>query len=243
MVLGASGATGKHLVAQLLGQDIEVRAVVRSKERFLNLIPNKSNIETKRLSVIEGTVLDMSEEELEQSMKGCDIVVSYLGHNLTMKGVYGKPRRLVRDSVERICNVMKSNNQSSSSSSKLIVMGTNCATNPDGSDNKRTLMERMLVSLIRNLIPPHKDNEKTAEYLSKTIGKEDSRVEWIVVRPDNLIDGEISAYKVFSKPYASVFNSGETTRANVADFMSSLITNDKKWNEWVYKMPMPQNTN
>ena len=241
LVLGASGGTGKHLVAQLLGQDFEVRAIVRSKERFLNLIPNKSNIKTNKLSVIEGTVLDMSEEELEKSMEGCGIIFSCLGHNLTMKGVYGKPRRLVKDSIERICMMIKKNFQPSSSKSKLIVMGTNGAANPDGSDNKRTFKDRMLVSLIRNLVPPHADNEKTAEYLSNVIGKNDPNIEWIIVRPDDLIDGEKSAYKVFSKPYGTLFSAGETTRANVADFMSCLIMNDEKWKEWVYQMPMPQN--
>ena len=67
------------------------------------------------------------------------------------------------------------------------------------------------------------DNEKTAEYLSNVIGKNDPNIEWIIVRPDDLIDGEKSAYKVFSKPYGTLFSAGETTRANVADFMSCLI--------------------
>ena len=36
------------------------------------------------------------------SFKECDGIVSCLGHNLTLKGLYGHPRRLVTNAVSRL---------------------------------------------------------------------------------------------------------------------------------------------
>ena len=47
----------------------------------------------------------MSEEELENHTKGCDAIVSTLGHNLSFKGMFGNPRQLVTDSIKKLCKV------------------------------------------------------------------------------------------------------------------------------------------
>jgi nucleoside-diphosphate-sugar epimerase len=41
LVVGASGATGQHLVAQLLKQGQHVKAVVRSAEKFIDILRNQ----------------------------------------------------------------------------------------------------------------------------------------------------------------------------------------------------------
>ena len=35
------------------------------------------------------------------------MIVSTLGHNLSFKGMFGNPRRLVADSIERLCKVIE----------------------------------------------------------------------------------------------------------------------------------------
>jgi len=39
---------------------------------------------------------------MAQHVAGCDAVASCLGHNLTFKRLFGKPRRLVTDAVRRL---------------------------------------------------------------------------------------------------------------------------------------------
>ena len=65
-----------------------------------------------------------------------------------------------------------------------------------GTDDRRPLRERFLLSVVRTLTPPHRDNESAAAYLSQEIGAEASNIEWVVVRPDGLIEGDVSKYEV-----------------------------------------------
>ena len=60
LVLGGMDNTGRRLIEQLLlAQNQNVRAIVRSKERFHELIPANN----PRLKVIEGVVLEMQDAE------------------------------------------------------------------------------------------------------------------------------------------------------------------------------------
>jgi len=235
LVLGGSGSTGRKLVEQLLAKKQNVRAIVRSKERFSEMIP-----ENDRLQVIEGTVLDMDESELKSAIDGCDSVVSCLGHTMTFSGVYGKPRRLVTDSLKKSCDAIHA--LKPAKSMKVILMGSVGVANPNGMDDVRPWFERFLIGCFRALVPPHADNEEAAAYLSKKIGKDDVHLEWSVVRPDELIDGGVSDYDTFEKPKPDLFGGGhQTTRANVAHFMTELILNSNIWKRWVHEMPVPLN--
>jgi len=100
-----------------------------------------------------------------------------------------------------------------------------------------------VLGIVRSLIPPHSDNEGAAEYLSKEIGDKEAKIEWVVVRPDNLIDAKVSKYKVISKPQGELFGgeAGVTTRSNVAHFMVDLVMNDETWNNWKFQMPVQLN--
>ena len=234
LVLGATGATGRLLVEELLQAGQCVKTIVRSKANFGEMIPHD-----ERLQVVESTVLNMKDSELQEYVKGCDYIASCLGHNMSIKGIYGKPRKLVTDSVKKICNTVR--NLHPETPVKLILMGSNGVANLDGSDNVRPMYERALLGVIRALIPPHSDNEDAAAYLSVDIGNKDPDIEWVVVRPDDLIEGSVSTYEVFTKPQKGLFGGGETTRANVSNFMGNLILNDAAWNQWKYQMPVPSN--
>ena len=104
LVVGATGATGQHLVQQLLDRGHYVKVIVRSPEKLPEAI--RAN---DRLSVIHASVLDLSDSEMAEHVNGCDAVASCLGHTLSFKGLYGSPRRLVTDATRRLCNAIKAN--------------------------------------------------------------------------------------------------------------------------------------
>ncbi|KAF0138993.1 MAG: hypothetical protein FD122_3566 [Stygiobacter sp.] len=97
---------------------------------------------------------------------------------------------------------------------------------------------------LRYLLPPQKDNEEAAKYLSNTLGEDNSKIEWAAVRPDTLINKEKeSEYEIFKSPKQSpVFDAGKTSRINVAHFMTELLCKEEMWEKWKYKMPVIYNT-
>ena len=78
LIVGASGATGRLLVEELLNRGQKVRVVVRSLESLPEKIKSHVN-----LFVIEESILDMSHTDMVALVRGCHAVVSCLGHNLT----------------------------------------------------------------------------------------------------------------------------------------------------------------
>jgi len=106
-----------------------------------------------------------------------------------------------------------------------------------------SLGEKLVFGTIRLLLPPHVDNERAADYLRVGIGQEDKSIEWVVVRPDTLIDEEqVTEYEVHPSPIRSaIFNAVKTSRINVGDFMARLITEDDAWNRWRGRMPVIYN--
>ena len=234
-VAGATGATGRLLVEQLLNRGINVTTVVRDKNRLPEKIRTHEN-----LSITEGALLNLSDEELSEQVEGCDALASCLGHNLTLKGLYGKPRRLVVDSVRRLCNAVKLNQPEKKV--KFILMNTTGVRNPDLNEEIST-GEKIVIGILRAILPPHVDNEKAQEYLRKTIGQDDSTIEWAAVRPDGLIDlPEVTEYTTHQSPQESaIFGSNKTSRINVGHFMAELITNDETWNKWKGQTPVIYN--
>ncbi len=231
LLLGATGATGRLLLQQLLEKEYQVRVVVRSAHRLPSNITGH-----KKLEVVEGTILDMTSDEKESLLSGCTAIASCLGHNLTWKGVYGKPRKLVRDSV-------KSAVESRQQPVRVVLMNT---TGNQNRDIKEVVpfSQKLVVSLLRVLLPPHADNEAAADYL-RIFGQKNKEVEWTCVRPDGLIDEpEVSGYDIYPSPIRNViFNAGKTSRINVANFMTRLLTEPSLWDEWKGRMPVIYNQN
>ena len=102
LIVGASGATGRQLVEQLLIREQKVKVIVRSPEKLPESWKNND-----RVSIIQASVLDLGEADLAKHVKDCHAVASCLGHNMSWKGIYGEPRKLVTDSVSILCNALK----------------------------------------------------------------------------------------------------------------------------------------
>lgn len=235
LIVGASGATGRLLVEQLLARGHFVKVIVRSPDTLPAAIRQHD-----RLSVIRVSVLELSEAELATHVKGCDAVASCLGHNMNLKGIFGHPRRLVTDATRRLCEAIRAN--APEAPTKFVLMNTAGSSNRDLHE-PISFAQKCVIGLLRWLTPPHADNEQAADYLRTRIGRTDGMIEWVAVRPDGLIDkGEVTAYEVHPSPIRSaIFNPGQTSRINVGHFMAELITNDATWQKWEGQMPVIYN--
>ena len=232
LVVGATGATGCHVVAQLLQSDANhtVKVIVRSAQKMRQLLSENKVPENSRLRIMEASLLDLSDEEMRHQTADVDIVISCLGHTLDWKGIYGHPRELVTDAVRRLTDSLL---KSEKKNAKFILMGSDGVAY-EGNDDVRPFVERLILSLIRYLIPPHRDNEGAAAYLQSH-----QELEWVIVRPTDLVDKPPTpTYQLYSKPQGSLFGSGTATRSHVAKAMVELATSSSLWEQWKFKMPV-----
>lgn len=235
LVVGASGATGRLLVEQLLDRGQRVRIIVRSPDQLPEALQNND-----RVSVIQASVLDLSDADLAQHVQGCDAVASCLGHNLSFRGIFGPPRRLVTDAVRRLCDAIKASKPAEPV--KFVLMNTTGNSNRDLSE-PISFGHKSVVWLLRVLLPPHADNEQAADFLRTEIGQNDGVVEWAAVRPDNLIDeDDVTDFEVYPSPIRdAIFDAGKTSRINVGSFMADLISDPDIWARWKGQMPVIYN--
>ena len=177
----------------------------------------------------------MKDSELEGLLSRCDTVVSCLGHTLSIKGVYGKPRNLCVLTTQRVCGAIR--RLKPATPIRYIVVSTEGVSRPDGLDPKRTsITERVLLRLLELLLPPHGDNVKNAAYLHSQV-QGDPCVQFVAVRPSNLVNGDESQYAIYPTLQNGIFNAGTTTRANVGSFMADLVTEPDVWKAWKGKWP------
>jgi len=211
-----------------------VTAIVRTAEKLPQNIRNHEN-----LSITTSTILDMNYEDVIQHVENRDAIVSCLGHTVDFRGLFGHPRRLVSDSVHRLCQAVQTNNPSNPV--KLLLMSSVGCRNSDA-EEKISFAQLCVIGLLRLLVPPHSDNEKAANYLRTMIGQNHSYIESAAIRPDDLIeDDEVTPYSIHSFPIRSIFNAGKTSRINVAHFMVQLITDTGTWSKWKGHMPVIYN--
>ena len=232
LVLGASGATGKLVVQQLVKRNIQVRVIVRESANLPGQISDDKSIE-----IIKGNINDFEIAKIKAIVKDCDSVICCLGHNISFKGIFGPPRKLVSNTVAKIIEALQSLNLSS----KFILMSTTAYTNRNiGEVN--TFGEKIIFSLLKVVLPPHKDNMLAADHLVYKLGQNTS-INWVAVRPDSLFDEEnVSKYEIHNnKIRSAIFNPGKTSRINVSHFMVELVSNDKMWREWKHKTPVIYN--
>jgi nucleoside-diphosphate-sugar epimerase len=90
LLVGGTGRTGRRVLAQLLSRGVAVRAIVRSTQGLPPEITGSPGVK-----LTEASLLALSDEALLDHVRGCDAVVSCLGHVLDLKGVLGPPRDLV----------------------------------------------------------------------------------------------------------------------------------------------------
>jgi len=231
LLVGGTGRTGQCVLKQLLGRGTNVHIIVRSAKKLSQI-----DIDNKNLTVTEANLLSLTDEDLQRYVSGCDAVISCLGHVLSFRGIYGQPRDLVSRATKRLCQTVEK--LQPAKPVKFILMSSVSVNNPGGLDTRRKTFEKVFMWMICGLLPPAKDNQKASDFLYKDIGMTNQFVQWTAVRPDTLLEGDVSEYTLHENLVNSIFAPASTNIANVAHFMCELVTNPKTWNNWKGKLPV-----
>ena len=231
LLIGGTGRTGGRVLQQLLGRGVRVRAVVRSAERLPAGV-----VDDPRLTVVVADLPALSDEELLRHVRGCDAVVSCLGHTTNLRGILGPPRDLVCRSLERVYRATRELRPAQPV--KLILMSSVSVNRRGGLDTRRGRFERAVVWTLRGLVPPARDNQRAADFLHDVVEAADPYAQWTVVRPDTLKEGDVTEYALHEGLVDSLLRPGETNMANVAHFMCELVTDPEVWAAWRGRLPV-----
>lgn len=231
LLVGGTGRTGRRVLEQLLGRGVAVRAIVRSAEKLPAAVADNP-----ALTVVEADLLSLDDADLVRHVSGCDAIVSCLGHVISFMGVFGPPRDLVARAAARLCRAVEASQPEKPV--KFVLMSSVSVNHPEGLDTRRGAFEKAVLSVLRALVPPSRDNQRAADFLHADVGADNPFVQWVVVRPDSLQEGDVSRYELHQVLVSSLFRPDSTNMANVAHFMCELVTNAESWNDWKGKLPV-----
>jgi nucleoside-diphosphate-sugar epimerase len=234
LLVGGTGRTGGRVLQQLLGRGVNVRAIVRSAERLPDGVADNPG-----LTVVEADLLSLSDADLQRHVRGCTAVISCLGHVLSLQGIFGPPRDLVTQATTRLCRAVEAVRPAEPV--KFILMSSVSVNRPGRLDTGRGTFERAVLATIRGLLPPAKDNQRAADFLCREIGADNLFVQWVAVRPDTLLDGDVSEYALHEGLVSGLFKPDSTNMANVAHCMCELATDPQVWSDWRGKLPVVVN--
>jgi nucleoside-diphosphate-sugar epimerase len=235
LLVGGTGRTGGRVLQQLLARNVNVRAIVRSAERLPAGVAHDP-----RLTVVEADLLSLSDAELRGHVRGCGAVISCLGHVISLKGMFGRPRDLVTQATTRLCRAIEA--EQPAAPTRFILMSSVSVNRSGGLDTRRGQLEKAIVAVLRGVVPPAKDNQSAADFLRTDIGEDNPFIEWAAVRPDTLLDGDVSEYTLHEGLVSSLAKPDSTNMANVAHYMCELAIDPEVWEDWKGKLPVVVNT-
>ncbi len=231
LLLGGTGRTGRRVLSQLVRRGVPVRAIVRARG---GVPPDAAG--TSGLELVEASVLSLSDEDLRRHVSGCTAVISCLGHVLTVRGVLGPPRDLVTRAIANVCRAVEATHPATPV--RLVLMSSVSVLQPGPVDARRGAAGRALLWMIRALLPPARDNQAAADHLREVVGTGNPHVQWVVVRPDTLLEGDVSRYVAHGGLVNGLLAPGRSTMANVAHFLCELATDSATWAKWKGCMPV-----
>jgi nucleoside-diphosphate-sugar epimerase len=159
LIVGATGGTGRQLVAQALERGYAVTVLVRN--------PSKLHVEHPQLKTIQGDVLDST--SVEAAVRGQDAVISALGHKR-----FFYPTRILSEGTRNLLRAMEAHGV------RRLVCSTAL-----GLGNSVGRMGLLYTLAIIPVILPFYFWDKTHQ--ERLIAA--STVEWIIVRPGALTNG------------------------------------------------------
>jgi nucleoside-diphosphate-sugar epimerase len=231
LLVGGTGRTGRRVLTQLLGGGASVRVVVRSAGKLPAGAADNPN-----LTVVEADLLSLGDDDLLRQVRGCDAVISCLGHVPDFKGIFGPPRDLVTRATTRLCRAIETLRPARPV--RFILMSSVSVNRPGGLDTRRGMFDKAVVWILRGIVPPTGDSQRAADFLWRDVGMTDTFVQWAVVRPDTLREGDVSEYSLHEGLVSGLFAPDSTNMANVAHFMCELATSSKTWDEWKGRLPV-----
>ena len=244
LVLGATGATGRHVVNFLLQANKPVRVIVRDKNKLnqilekLNALSSNNNTNSNSLEIVQQSSLSsLSKTDINSAISGCDTVISCLGHNLDFSGIWGSAdRQLCTDAAKTFTNAAVENKQKI----KFILMNTVGAYNTNLQEDKKASWGLATgINILKWLIPPQWDNMCAISHFVETVGTKNEYVDWCVVRPDSLVDEDKpTPVQAFPSPLSNpLSNPGEISRISVARFMADLDLHNDIFSNFKFQTP------
>jgi putative NADH-flavin reductase len=196
LIIGATGGTGRHLVSQALELGYQVTAFVRD--------PSKLGLAHPRLTVATGDVLDYA--SVEAAVRGQDAVLSALGHKR-----YYPPNRILSKGTSNVLRAMEAQGVP-----RLV-----CETSLGIGDTAGRMGFYYTFLVIPTVLPFYYWDKTRQE---RAIGR--SRLEWVIVRPGALTDGEKRGRVHHGRGVGSYLRTVRISRADVADFMLGQLASD-----------------
>ncbi len=196
LILGATGGTGRQLVAQALEGGFSVTALVRD--------PSRLPVTHPELTVVRGDVLDQA--SVDAAMRGQDAVVSALGHKR-----YFSPTRILSEGTGNILRAMETHG----------VTRFVCETSLGIGDSAGRMGLYYTFFTIPVILPFYFWDKTRQERLIAR-----SNAEWVIVRPGVLTNGEKRGRYRHGRAVGSFLWTVRISRSDVADFMLNQLTSD-----------------
>jgi putative NADH-flavin reductase len=196
LIVGATGGTGRQLVTQALERGYAVTALVRE--------PLRLQVDHPQLTVIRGDVLD--EAAVEAAMRGQEAVLSALGHKR-----YFYPTRILSKGTRNLLHAMETHGVP-----RLI-----CETTLGIGDSAGRMGLYYTLFVIPVILPFYFWDKTRQETMIAG-----SNVEWVIVRPAALTNGEKRGESRHGRRVGSFFLTLRISRADVAGFMLDQLASD-----------------
>lgn len=196
LIVGATGGTGRQLVAQALERGHEVTALARN--------PAALDITHPRLRIVVGNVLDPA--SVDEAMRGQDAVISALGHKK-----FFPPNRILSEGTRNLVRAMEAQGVG-----RLV-----CETALGLGDTAGRMGLYYTLFVLPVILQSYFWDKARQERVVA-----DSRVNWIIVRPGALTNGERRGQYRHGWKIGSFLWTVRISRADVADFMLNQLTDD-----------------
>jgi putative NADH-flavin reductase len=196
LIVGATGGTGRQLVAQALQRGHTVTALVRN--------PSRLQIEHPQLRVVQGDVLDYG--SVEAAVRGQEAVISALGHNR-----FFRPTRILSEGTGNLLRAMQIHG----------VPRFVCETSLGIGNSAGRMGLYYTLFVIPVILPFYFWDKARQEQLIAA-----SKVEWVIVRPGVLSNAKKRGTYRHGHHVGSFILTVRISRADVADFMLNQIQDD-----------------
>jgi nucleoside-diphosphate-sugar epimerase len=196
LIVGATGGTGRQLVAQALERGHAVTALVRD--------PSALDVEHPRLHVMRGDVLDYP--SVEAAMQTQQVVLCALGHKR-----FFQPTRILSEGTRNILRAMEAHG----------VRRLVCETALGIGDSAGRMGLSYTFFVIPFILPFYFWDKTRQERLIAA-----SNVTWVIVRPGALTDGSQRRSYAHGRRVGSIVRTERISRADVADFMLNQMTDN-----------------
>ena len=196
LIVGATGGTGRQLVARALERGHAVTALVRDASRL--------RIDHPRLTVVRGDVLDPV--SVESAMRGQEAVLSALGHRR-----YFHPTRILSEGTRNLLRAMETHG----------IRRFVCETSLGIGDSAGRMGLYYTFFVIPVILPFYFWDKTRQERIIAS-----SKADWVIVRPGALTNGDRRGRVRHGRDAGSFLRTVRISRADVADFMLDQLASD-----------------